>query len=150
MPGSTQISGYNATGSERGGLGKRLADEPEGKAMIKAQFGMPRCSASARAGSSVSKKAAKCHEAIDRKYDRLFDDAERVRDRAATVGALRAAEAKIDRLKDAEGKARRSQCGSADAKLEADVEKAFNEIVDTYASGKLPPAGTRMKRLNPE
>lgn len=147
--GTTQVTMHNTTGKEGGGHHTQMTDAPEGAANVRAQFSMPRCSGSKYAASAVSKKAAKCHEAIDAKYDKQFAAAERARDGARTVGALRAAEAKLDRLRSGEGNARRSQCGAVDKKLEADVEKTFNEIVDHFNDNS--PEGTdRMKRLHPE
>ena len=144
--GSTTL--LNATGTQGARPISNLKGSPNDSARVGVNFSMPRCSASDYAASSLSKKAAKCHEAIDRKYDRKFADAEAVRDNAVTIGALRAAENKLSRLREAEGNERRSKCGGVDGKLEADVEKAFNEIVDAFADGASPKSDERMAELH--
>ena len=138
----------NATGTQGARPLTSLKGSPKASARVAVQFSMPRCLGSESAASSLSKKAAKCHEAIDRKYDRKFEYAEAVRDNAPTIGALRSAEAKLSRLREAEGNERRSKCGGVDNKLEADVERAFNEIVDAFADGATPKSDQRMKRLH--
>lgn len=144
--GSTTL--LSATGGQWARPLSNLNGSPEDAAKVGVNFSMPHCSDSDYAASTLSKKAAKCHEAIDRKYDRKFSDAEAVRDNAVTIGALQAAENKLGRLREAEGNERRSKCGGVDGQLEAEVEKAFNEIVDAFADGASPKSDERMAELH--
>lgn len=141
---------HNASGGQVGGRLAEIRDQPKGPIRFRTQFSMPTCSEAKWAETATSRRAAKCHEVIDRKYDKLSAAAQRRADAARSVAGIQAAQRKLASLGTAEGKARRSKCGALDRKLNAEVERAFNTIVDHYADGSPPRSMGRVTRLQLE
>jgi len=77
-------------------------------------------------------KLAKCHEAIDKKYQAQWDAAVSAKEHAPTAGAYRAAQATIDRIKELDSADRRRLCTPIENQISKKWEETFNKIVDLY------------------
>jgi hypothetical protein len=80
-----------------------------------------------------SVKLAKCHDGIDHKYQKPWDAAVAEKEGARTPGAYKAAQAKLDHLKDLDAADRAKQCDPIEAGISKKWEAMFNRIVDFYA-----------------
>lgn len=147
--GQRQVSMVEADAGQRAGSTTRLRDEPKDAPRFSG-FRMPKCWSSEGAESSLSRKAAKCHEAIDAKYDARFDAVDRQLSNARTIAAAEQAERKREQLVNAEGKERRSKCSGVDQQLGKEVERTYDEIVDLFNDGHAPPSMGRVAALDSE
>ncbi len=111
---------------------KDLVQQPPKTVAFSTQFHFPGCPRD-RAKHPDSIKLAKCHQSIDQKYQKPWDAAVAEKAGAPTPGAYKAAQAKLDRLKEQDANDRTKQCDPIEAAISKKWEAMFNKIVDFYA-----------------
>lgn len=129
--GQLWITYRNATMREGRSQKNNLTQAPPKAIKFHTQYSFPRCSKD-HGETPETQRFAACHKQIDKKYDAQWDAAERAKENAVTIGGVRAAQAQLDRIRDADDRDRENICGPIEKKLEKKWEATFNKIVDTY------------------
>lgn len=109
-----------------------ITSKPPGQIAFRTQWSKPGCPGSSWAEGKDSIKLAKCRDGVEAKYIKLYDAAERARDNARTIGAYRAAIARLERLEDQEVTEYRKRCDPVENKIAKQLQATFNAIVDRY------------------
>ncbi len=123
----------NAAGRDRTRARKtEVSSTPPAGVAFRTQFSAPSCPGIAYAEGKQSIKLAKCKDSVGAKYEKLYDAAERAQETARTLGAYRAATARLDRLEDQEVSEYQRRCVPIEKKIEAQLQKTFDAIVDAY------------------
>lgn len=84
-------------------------------------------------------KFVKCHRNIDKQFGPKYQAANKRKDTALTLGAHNAAVRELENLGVAEGKARESQCGPQEKKIEAAMTDAITKLNDWFLAGQTEP-----------
>lgn len=111
---------------------KQLSQTPPKPVQFASQFSFGGCSRS-NPKHPDSIKIVKCHEGIDKKYQKPWDAATLDKKTALTPGAYRAAELKLEKLKEQDANDRAKQCDPLEAAAAKKAEAMYNKIVDFYA-----------------
>lgn len=129
--GQLWVTMRNASMQEVRARKPELMTAPPKNIKFSAQFKFPGCPRENAEGPDSS-RLAKCHAQITAKYDPQWDAANKAKDNALTLGALRAARIRLDALDEAETKERERTCKPIEDQIVKNWEKAFNKVVDSY------------------
>lgn len=129
---------------------QNLSSKPQGAVAFRTQFEFRGCPSLEYAKHKDSIKLGKCHQKIDKKYQKPWDRAQRERENAKTLGALKAAEAKLERLREKDAKDRRKLCAPIEKQIKKKWQKTFDRIVDAYADKAYSDEVGRAERLAAE
>lgn len=111
---------------------KDLVSTPPKQVVFATQFRFPGCPRN-DPDHADSIKLAKCHDSIDKKYQKPWDAAVAEKEGARTPGAYKAAQAKIDRIKEQDASDRAKVCDPIENGIAKKWEAMYNKIVDFYA-----------------
>ena len=127
-----------------------VSSAPPPAVAFRTQFRAPGCPGIGYAEGKDSIKLATCRASVDAKYQKLYDSAERAQETARTLGAYRAATARLDRLGDQEVTERQRRCVPIERKIEAELQTTFDAIVDRYMEAPYQDHLDVTTRLNAE
>lgn len=144
--GQLWVTMRNASMQEVRARKPELMTAPPKNIKFSAQFKFPGCPKENAEGAD-SARLAKCHSQITAKYDPQWDAANKAKDNALTIGALRAAKIRLDALDEAETKERERTCKPIEDQIEKNWEKAFNKIVDSYTDSPQKSVIDRVSEL---
>jgi hypothetical protein len=139
--GYADVLGIGATGSTGANV-RELSSQPGGKIAVRSAFTWQECPyhEKAQATSPISIKLHECEDRINKKYQREYDQVERLRDQARKMGGISpAAEKMKGRLDDSYDRDFNASCGAALADAKKRAEASFNKLVDHFADVTAPP-----------
>lgn len=144
--GQLWVTMRNASMQETRARKPDLMTDPPKNLKFGAQFKFPGCPKE-HAEAPDSMRLAKCHTQITSKYDPQWDAARKAKDNALTIGALRAANIRLDALDEAETKERERLCQPIEDQIAKKWEQTFNKIVDSYTDSPQKSVIDRVSEL---
>ncbi|MFT7578840.1 MAG: hypothetical protein ACI9MR_000501 [Myxococcota bacterium] len=138
--GSVKVRLKSRAGHGDGHNDDKLSSVPPKKVVMRKFNGLGHsCWSPETTGGKLAQKHGLCERKIYQKYNPKFAAANKSKDRARTIGALKAANKKIDRLSGAQGTELHRKCEPIQKKIKAAMSKQNDRLFDLFSSTP-PPA----------